>query len=95
MIKPTGSFLDPGMVSTIIALGPQVPENTPVVYDPQYGLGWNDPEGWQVFFGSDTSDIQIKLTQYRAIVEQIKQQGLHPQLISVEFPYAPFYRLEK
>lgn len=95
VVKPTGPFIDPELVTAIIALRPQMPENTPVVYDPQYGLGWNDPAGWQVFFGSDTNDIQIKLAQYQAIVEQIKQQGLQPQLISVEFPYAPFYRLEK
>jgi hypothetical protein len=95
VVKPAGPFLDPELVSAIIALGPQVPPNTPVVYDPQYGLGWNDPEGWQVFIGKDISDIQIKLAQYRAIVEQVKQQGIQPLLISVEFPYAPFYRLEK
>jgi hypothetical protein len=93
--QPDAPLLTPEMVSAIVALGPQAPPNTPVVYDPQYGLGWNDPDGWQVFFGNEVSNMTMKLAQYRAIVEQIKQEGLTPQLISVEFPYAPFYRLEK
>jgi hypothetical protein len=91
----TQPFINPDLVKAILTLAPQVPADTPILFSPQYGLGWNDPEGWQVFFGSNTDDISMKLAQYRAIVDQLKKQGAQPTLISVEFPHAPYYRLEQ
>ena len=90
-----GPFLTPSLVSAILTLGAQAPENTPVIFNPKYGLGWKDPEGWQVYFGSDLTDLDMKLAEYKAIVQQLNQQGIKPFMISVEFPHAPFYRLEK
>jgi cell division protein FtsQ len=87
-------FLSPDLLNAILTISTQVPANTPVIYDPQYGLGWNDPEGWQVFFGSQTGDMAEKLAQYQAIVDQLKKDNVHPNLISVEFLNAPYFRLE-
>jgi cell division septal protein FtsQ len=88
-------FLTPGLVAAILELGAQAPEGTPVIFNPKYGLGWKDPEGWQVYFGSSLTDLDTKLAEYKAIVQQLNQQGIKPVMISVEFPHAPFYRLEK
>ena len=88
-------LLSPELVTAILELGAQVPAGTPVVYNPSYCLGWNDPGGWQVYFGSSLTDMDIKLAEYKAIVQQLTQQGVKPAMISVEFPHAPFYRLEK
>ena len=94
-VVPGKKFLDPSLVTAILELGAQAPQGTPVVYDPAYGLGWNDPAGWMVYYGSDLSDMNEKLAVYKAIVQQLTQQGTTPVMISVEFPHAPFYRLEK
>jgi hypothetical protein len=88
-------FLSHDLVSAILELGAQAPEGTPVVYNPSYGLGWNDTQGWQVYFGSSLTDMDMKLAEYKAIVQQLTQQGIKPVMISVEFPHSPFYRLEK
>jgi cell division septal protein FtsQ len=88
-------FLSPDLVSAILELGAQAPAGTPVVYNSSYGLGWNDPQGWQVYFGNSLADMDKKLAEYKAIVQQLTQQGIKPVMISVEFPHAPFYRLEK
>jgi len=90
----TAPFLSPDLLNAILTLAPQVPAKTAIIYDPDYGLGWNDPAGWQVFFGDQTSDMAAKLAQYQAIVAQLKKDNIHPKLISVAFPTAPFYRLE-
>lgn len=86
--------IDPKFVSVIQRLNTIKPADTPMVYNQQNGLGWTDPHGWQVFFGTSTEDIELKLNEYNYIVEAILEKNLQPILISMEFLHAPFYRLE-
>lgn len=87
-------IMSPEMVSAITTLQTQSPEGMAIVYDPQYGLGWKDPQGWKVYFGLDVLDIQMKLEVYQAVMSELNDQGIHPSLISVEHLHAPYYRLE-
>jgi cell division septal protein FtsQ len=87
-------FIDPGLVKALAELGAQAPDGVPIAYNPEYGLGWNDPHGWQVFFGSSTDDMEAKLVTYNGIVDYLIKKGITPKLVSVEFAHAPFYRLE-
>ncbi|MBM3152783.1 MAG: FtsQ-type POTRA domain-containing protein [Chloroflexi bacterium] len=86
-------FMAPAMVQTVLSLSGHVPPGTVMVYDPVYGLGWQDGRGWLVFFGENTEDINMKLLVYEAIVGQLIREGLQPALISVEYLEAPYYRL--
>ncbi len=88
-------FIDPALIESILKLAGQPPAGTPVLYNPKYGLGWNDPGGWKVYFGTKVDDMDLKLQQYRVIVDSLSMQNIHPVLISVEFAHAPFYRLEQ
>ncbi len=63
-----------------------------MIYDPQYGLGWQDPRGWSVYFGQNTQNIAMKLEVYQSLVENIISQGIQPTLISMAYPDAPFYK---
>ena len=87
--------LSPELVSSILALGAKMPEGTVLVYDSQHGLGWNDPNGWEVFFGPEDQDMDMKLVVYQALVERLKNDGIKPALISVEYLHAPYYRMER
>ena len=87
-------YIDPQVLQTAISLSAQLPEGASLVYDPINGMGWNDPLGWQVFFGTDLSNIQFKQTEYQAIVDRLSQLGITPALISVEHVDAPYYRTE-
>jgi cell division septal protein FtsQ len=88
------SFMAPELVNGILTMRAQAPANTILVYDPTYGLGWSDARGWNVFFGSDVTEIETKLRVYNAIVEKLQATGIIPALISVEHVHAPFYRME-
>jgi cell division protein FtsQ len=88
-------FLPPEMIPSIVKLSQQAPAGMPIAFSPKYGLGWNDPQGWKVYFGTETNDVDLKLQQYQTIVKSLTSQGIHPVMISVEFPRAPFYRLEQ
>ena len=93
--KAPAPFIDPTLVKAILTLSPQVPQGTPILYSQEYGLGWNDPQGWQVYFGNSLDNMDEKLTMYKAIVADLNKQNIHPKIISVQFPRAPFYRLEQ
>jgi hypothetical protein len=58
-------------------------------------LGWNDPNGWEVFFGSQGNDMNQKLAVYKSLVERLQSEGIQPALISVEYIHAPYYRMER
>ncbi len=83
------------LVSAILALGAKMPADTLLVYDSVHGLGWNDPKGWEVYFGSEDQDMEMKLTVYQALVERLENEGIQPAMISVEYVHAPYYRMER
>jgi len=87
-------FLPPEMITPLAEMAGQAPEGMSLAYSPDYGLGWNDPQGWRVYFGQDTANIALKLSEYQAIVDYLVPRNIHPSLISVEYLHAPFYRLE-
>jgi cell division protein FtsQ len=88
-------FADPDLIAAVIHMAGYMPPDTPVMYDSQYGLGWNDWHGWQVYFGFDTKQIEMKMRVYEALVDNLYQQNIYPKLISVEYIHAPYYRLER
>jgi cell division septal protein FtsQ len=87
-------FMPVEMVSAIVSMSGQAPKGTPLMYDPQRGLGWRDSQGWEVYFG-DTNNMDVKLKVYRAIADKLSRDGVQPALISVEHIHLPYYRLER
>jgi cell division protein FtsQ len=88
------ALLTQEMVDAVLTLARLAPEDTPIKYDETHGLGWKDPRGWDVFFGT-ARDIELKLMIYGAIVARFQVEGIQPALISVENPHAPIYRMER
>jgi len=89
------AFMQPNLVSGILIMRSQAPEGIELVYDPEHGLGWKDPRGWDVFFGIDAEEIESKLVVYKSIVKKLKKDGIIPVLINIEHVHAPYYRLEQ
>lgn len=85
-------FIDPAMIQALTVLARDVPTGMTMIFDPVYGMGWQDPRGWTVYFGQDSQDIPMKNVVYNAIVDTLTQQGVQPSLISVEYLNAPFYK---
>ena len=87
--------LSSDLVSAILALSAKMPADTVLVYDSEHGLGWNDPNGWEVFFGDEDQEMDMKLLVYQALVEHLQSEGIQPAMISVEYVHAPYYRMER
>jgi len=93
-LQPHG-FIPTDLVSAIFKLKSHAPEGTELVYDSQHGLGWKDSRGWEVFFGTDISDVDSKFLVYQAVLERLQSDGLEPVLINVEYIHSPYYRMEQ
>lgn len=86
--------VEPTFIAAILSLRNVVPAETAIIYDPDYGLGWNDPRGWNVYFGTNIEEIDSKLKEYETIVNELTRLNIQPALISLEFLRAPYYRQE-
>lgn len=87
-------FMSVDLVSAVLLVHGFAPQGVTLIYDLEHGLGWEDPQGWQVYFGPDGSDMGQRLQVYQAIVSELTAQQITPALISVEHLHAPFYRME-
>ncbi len=86
--------LPPEMVRALQVLAAEIPSGQPLVYDARYGLGWEAPEGWQVFVGRHPTQMPARLRVYWALREYLRGQGLRPALIDLSVLEAPYYRME-
>lgn len=90
----TTLYLDQHMIQAITSLYPYLPSGSSMIYDAQYGFGWQDEGGWTVYFGENTDDLSMKLLAYQAIVDQLANRGIQPVMISMEYLAHPFYKAQ-
>jgi hypothetical protein len=86
-------FMQKELVDAILALAPNVPADSTMVFDSKDGLGWMDSRGWKVFFGATAHDMPLKVRVYQSLVDSLVSRGKSPMFISVVYPDAPFYRM--
>ncbi len=78
------------VVSGALQLRTLFPELTFLRYHPDWGLGYADVRGWEVWFGTGT-DMPEKIVVYDALVANLTTRGIQPREINVTNPHAPFY----
>ena len=88
-------FISTEMVQALKGLAWHVPPGTAILYDKDYGFGWNDPRGWRVHFGTSASDVELKVRVYESMVGSLAQRGIRPAMINVMYPTAPYYRMSQ
>lgn len=88
-------FLSQDLIKSIKGLAAHVPPGVSILYDANFGLGWNDPRGWKVYFGTSGTDVELKMRVYESMVASLTQRGIKPALINVTYPTAPYYRLSE
>ena len=88
-------FISTEMVQALKGLASHVPPGVSIIFDPVYGFGWNDPRGWRVYFGTKANDVELKMRVYQSLVDSLTQRGIHPAVINVTYPTAPYYRISQ
>lgn len=84
-----GVSIDPLIVTSAIQLRDLLPNVPAFRYHPDKGLGYNDPGGWEVWFGIGL-DMQQKFLIYNAIVADNAAQGTVPTEINLVNTHRPF-----
>ncbi|HAV76115.1 MAG TPA: hypothetical protein DCX53_02050 [Anaerolineae bacterium] len=88
-------FISVEMVQALKGLDAHVPPGASILYDKDYGFGWNDPRGWRVHFGTSANDVELKIRVYESMVSSLTQRGIRPAMINVMYPTAPYYRMSQ
>jgi cell division protein FtsQ len=86
-------YMQKDLVDAILALAPSVPDGAILTFDSAEGLGWTDPRGWRVSFGTSAADMPLKVRVYQSLVDSLGARGKVPTYINVTFPEAPYYRM--
>ncbi len=86
---PPGATVDRDVVAGALQLEALLPELSALRYHPDYGLGFNDSRGWQVWFGTGT-DMSEKLTIYLSTVADLLRRNITPRAIYVINPDRPW-----
>jgi hypothetical protein len=92
--NPLEPALAPELIWAAGALSAQVPEVANLRFHPEYGLGYDDPRGWTVYFGHG-GDMVAKMQLYQVLAEHIAARGIRPMLVNVADPEAPYYTTAK
>ena len=87
--------IDENLLTAILQLNAWMPDESVLLYQEKGGVGWTDIRGWDVFIGSKLENINDKMLMYETIVRELEKQGIQPNLVSVEFLHAPYFRLEE
>lgn len=88
-------FISAELVQAVKGLAAHVPPGMTILYEANSGLGWNDPRGWRVYFGTKASDVELKVRVYESMVSSLSARGIRPALINVTYPTAPYYRMSE
>jgi hypothetical protein len=84
--------VEPSLLQAAINLKEHLPEDARLQYDRQYGLGYEDPRGYLVYFGAE-GDMALKIRIYEAIVAKLEGEGNLVNMVNVADPSAPYFRL--
>jgi cell division septal protein FtsQ len=82
--------LDLDIVTGALQLSQLIPNLSTLRYHPDKGLGYNDPRGWEVWFGAGT-DMPQKVIVYDAVVADLARRGIVFRELNVTDPDQPVY----
>ena len=86
--------INPQVVQAAAQLSSRLPEVKTLHFDREHGLGFENANGWTVYFGTE-GDMTLKAEIYRAMVKQLIEKQVQIDLVSLEDQSAPYYRLER
>jgi hypothetical protein len=85
-----GEALDVDIVTGALQLHQLLPDVPTLRYHPDRGLGYNDPRGWAIWFGTGTT-MPDKYVVYTAVVQDLLARGVVFQELNISDPNAPVY----
>ncbi len=92
LVTTQQTALSPDLVAAVQRLGLAAPADARLIYDGQYGLGWQAASGERVFFGQQPQQLEVQLRLYAALQAALQERGVQPTLIDLGNLHAPYFR---
>lgn len=89
-VQLPGERLDTKLMAAILSSAYALPEVQSFRYSAERGLEFDAPRGYAVYLGVG-SNMNERVSVWRALHAQLEQQGVQPKYIDVRFALAPFY----
>jgi cell division septal protein FtsQ len=89
MDGPPGGMVSRDVVTGALQIQALRPELTELRFHPDYGLGFTDPQGWQVWLGVG-GDMREKLDIYAGLIADLQRRGTIPRAVYVINPDRPW-----
>lgn len=84
--------IDPVLVQAATQLVAHMPAGSMLFFQPQLGLGWQQPDGVRVVYGFHPENVTMQMRLWQAISTELAQRGISPALIDVSSLRAPYFK---
>lgn len=80
------------MMQSVIAINQVKPQGKKLFYTYDNGYGWETDYGYTLWVGIDDSELTEKMKMAESIEKYFKENEIQPDMLSLEFTQAPYYR---
>jgi cell division protein FtsQ len=83
------------MLKTLKDIYAVKPEDGTLFYTYENGYGWMTKGEFTLWLGRDSNDLDEKLKMAESLANYFKEEEIFPEMLSLEFPGAPYYRFSE
>jgi len=83
------------VLQSIIQINKRRPEGKKLFYTYDNGFGWDSPFGYRLWLGKNGNSLDEKLKMSESIQNYFSKEEIEPDMLSLEFTHAPYYRFSE
>ncbi len=80
------------MLTALIEINQSKPQGKTLFYTYDNGYGWQTDQGYTLWIGIDNSNLTEKMRMAESLGMYFKENEIEPEMLSLEFPDAPYFR---
>lgn len=89
------SSFSKNVLQSIIRINEKRPKGKTLFYTYDNGFGWDTQSGYRLWLGKNSNALDEKLKMAESIQEYFKKEEIEPDMLSLEFTHAPYYRFSE
>ncbi len=82
-------------VDSILHLGRILPEGKTLFFTYENGFGWDTDTGYRLWLGMNDTALEEKLAMAESLKNYFLEEEIEPDMLSLEFTHAPYYRFSE
>ena len=89
------SSFSKNILQSIIQMAERCPKGKTLFYTYDNGFGWDSQSGYRLWLGKNSNALDEKLKMAESIQEYFSKEEIMPDMLSLEFTHAPYYRFSE